>query len=109
MHEPSIQKSLKHLMAKPDVSGDHLTVIAKSLVYGCEKAKMNFDEQPFSSDFAEALVTLAVNIPNEDLYRTDWHTFGGKSLVVQISMPKLVRVDLWGWPTAVTISSSEMP
>ena len=44
------------------------TVIAKSLVYGCERAKMNFDEQPFSSDFAEALVALAVKISNEELH-----------------------------------------
>ena len=68
MGEPSIQESLKQLLTKPSVSGDHLTVIAKSLVYGCERAKMNFEQQPYSNDFAEALVALAVNIPSEELH-----------------------------------------
>ena len=68
MHEHSIQKSLKDLLAQPDVSGDHLTVVAKALVYGCEQAKMKFEEMPYDTDFAEALVTLAVHIPNEELH-----------------------------------------
>ena len=67
MREPSIQKSLKDLLAQPDISGDHLTVIAKALVYGCEQAKMKFEELPYDTDIAEALVTLAVHIPNEEL------------------------------------------
>jgi hypothetical protein len=68
MREPSVQKSLKDLLAQPHVNEDHLTVIAKSLVYGCERAKINFEEAPFSSDFTEALVALAMNIPNEELH-----------------------------------------
>ena len=68
MREPSIQKSLKDLLAQPDISGDHLTVVAKALVYGCEQAKMKFEEMPYDTDFAEALVTLAVHIPNEELH-----------------------------------------
>ena len=68
MREPSILNSLKDLLAKPDVNEDHLTVIVKSLVYGCERAKLNFEETPYSSDFAEALVALAMNIPNEELH-----------------------------------------
>ena len=68
MREPSIQKSLKDLLAQPDISGDHLTVIAKALVYGCEQAKMKFEEIPYDTDFAESLVALAVHIPNEELH-----------------------------------------
>ena len=70
MREPSIQKSLKDLLAQPDISGDHLTVIAKALVYACERAKMNFEEKPYLSDLAEALVALAIKIPNEELHST---------------------------------------
>ena len=70
MHEPSIQKSLKDLLAQPDISGDHLTVIAKALVYGYERAKMNFEEKLYFSDLAEALVALAIKIPNEELHST---------------------------------------
>jgi hypothetical protein len=68
MSEPSVEKSLKQLVNGPDVTEDHLTVIAKSLVYACERAKINAEDKPYSSDFAEALVAMALNIHNEEFH-----------------------------------------
>ena len=68
MNEPAIQKSLKELLSQPESTEEHLTMIAKALLYGCEHAKMNNQEKPFSSDFAESLVMSAVNTDNEELH-----------------------------------------
>ena len=68
MNEPAIQKSLKELLSQPEATEEHLTMIAKALLYGCEHAKMNNQEKPFSSDFAEALAISAVNTDNEELH-----------------------------------------
>ena len=68
MNEPSIQKSLKELLSQPETAEEHVTMITKALLYGCERAKMNDQEKPFSSDFAEALVMSAVDTDNEELH-----------------------------------------
>ena len=68
MNEFSIQESLKELLSQPGTTEEHLTMIAKALLYGCEHAKINNQEKPFSSDFAEALAMSAVNTDNEELH-----------------------------------------
>jgi HEAT repeat protein len=91
MREPSVQKSLKDLLAKPHVNEDHLTVIAKSLVYGYERAKIKFEEAPFSSDFAEALVALAMNIPNEELHSALSEYLKGVNTPESIELLKILK------------------
>ena len=41
MTDPSIQSTLKGLLTGPQVNEDHLTMVAKALVYGFEQAKVN--------------------------------------------------------------------
>ena len=48
MNEPSIQKSLKDLLTQSHVTEDHLSMIAKSLLYGVERAELNHQKMPFS-------------------------------------------------------------
>ena len=68
MSEPLIQVSLKNLVSLPETGEDHLVMIVKALLYGVEKAKLGYQEKPYSSDLANALVLLAVNIDNEELH-----------------------------------------
>ena len=68
MGEPSIQKSLKGLAVHPEVTEDHLTMMAKALVYGCERAQMNAEEKPYESELAETLVSMSMNLNNEELH-----------------------------------------
>ena len=67
MNDPSIEKSLKELLSQPQVTEDHLTMIAKALVYGSERAKVNFEEIPYSHDFIEELVAMSMGMENEEL------------------------------------------
>ena len=68
MNEPSIQKSLKELLTHSLVTEDHVTMIAKSLLYGTERAKMEHQNMPYSSDFVQALVMAALGTENEELH-----------------------------------------
>ena len=68
MNEPSVQKSLKELLYQPHTSDEHVAMIAKALLYGIERAKLNYQTKPYSSDFAEALVTSSIHIEDEELH-----------------------------------------
>ena len=68
MNEPSIQKSLKELLTHSLVNEDHVTMITKSLLYGTERAKMEHQKVPYSSDFVQALVMAALGTENEELH-----------------------------------------
>ena len=68
MNEPSVQISLTNLLGRPETSENHLLMVTKALLYGIERAKLNHEEKPYSQDFAEALVMLAVDIDNEELH-----------------------------------------
>ena len=68
MNEPSVQKSLKELLYQPHTSDEHVAMIAKALLYGTERAKLNYQPKPYSSDFAEALVTSSIHIEDEELH-----------------------------------------
>ena len=68
MTNPSIQSTLKGLLTGPQVNEDHLTMVAKALVYGCERAKVNAEEKPYSRDITEALVELSLSLNNEELH-----------------------------------------
>ena len=68
MNEPSIQKSLKELLTHSLVTEDHVTMIAKSLLYGTERAKMEHQNMPYSSDFVQDLVMAALGTENEELH-----------------------------------------
>ena len=68
MSEPSVLNSLMDLLNKTGTNEDHLTMIAKSLMYGSERAKLNNLEIPYSNEFAEALVISALDIENEELH-----------------------------------------
>ena len=50
------RKSLKELLTHSLVNEDHVTMITKSLLYGTERAKMEHQKVPYSSDFVQALV-----------------------------------------------------
>ena len=68
MNEPSIQKSLKELLTHSLVTEDHVTMITKSLLYGTERAKMEHQNMPYSSDFVQALVMAVLGTENEELH-----------------------------------------
>ena len=68
MAELSIQTSLKEFLRQPQTSEDHLLMIVKALLYGSERATMNNEEKPYSSDFAEALTVSVANSDNEELH-----------------------------------------
>ena len=68
MNEPSVQKSLKELLTRSHVTEDHITTIAKSLLYGVERAKMEHQNMPYSSDLVQALVMYALGTENEELH-----------------------------------------
>ena len=70
MNEPSIQKSLKQLLTQSHVTEHHISMIAKSLLYGVERAKMNHQKVPYSSDFVEALVLSALGTESEAVHVT---------------------------------------
>ena len=67
MNEPTIQKSLKEFLSQSHTTEDHVTMIAKSLLFGVERAKLNHEKMPYSSDFVEALVMSALGTENEEL------------------------------------------
>ena len=68
MNEPSVQISLKELLYQPHTSDEHVAMIAKALLYGTERAKLNYQPKPYSTDFAEALVTSSIHIEDEELH-----------------------------------------
>ena len=68
MTDPSIQSSLKGLLTGSQVNEDHLTMTAKALVYGCERAKVNAEEKPYSRDITEVLVEMSLHLNNEELH-----------------------------------------
>ena len=68
MNEPSVQKSLKDLLYQPHTTDEHIAMIVKALLYGTERAKVNYQPKPFSSDFAEALVVYSIHIEDEELH-----------------------------------------
>ena len=68
MNESSVQESLKELLYQPRTSDEHVAMIAKALLYGTERAKLNYQPKPYSSDFAEALVTSSIHIEDEELH-----------------------------------------
>ena len=68
MNEPSVQNSLKELLYQPHTSDEHIAMITKALLYGIERAKLNYQPKPYSSDFAEALVMSSIHIEDEELH-----------------------------------------
>ena len=68
MDQPSITKSLKDFLITPELTEDHLTVMAKSLMYGCEMAVMHNQEKPYSRDLTESLVALSTNVDDEEFH-----------------------------------------
>ena len=68
MDQPSIQKSLKEILAHPELTEDHLTVIAKSMLYGCERETMENRAKTYPGDLTKSLVAVSVNVENEELY-----------------------------------------
>lgn len=68
MNEPSVQKSLTELLLQPRTTDDLVAMIAKALLYGTERAKINYQPKPYSSDLAEALVVSALNIDDKELH-----------------------------------------
>ena len=67
MNEPTIQNSLKEFLSQSHTTEDHVTMIAKSFLFGVERAKLNHEKMPYSSDFVEALVMSALGTENEEL------------------------------------------
>ena len=68
--QPSIEKSLKDFLFEPELTEDHLTVMAKTLLYGCERAMMENQPKAYTHDLAKSLVALTVNTDNEELHST---------------------------------------
>ena len=68
MTNPSIQSTLKGMLTGPQVNEDHLTMVAKALVYGFEQAKVNAEEKPYSRDITEAMVEMSLSLNNEELH-----------------------------------------
>ena len=68
MSEPSVQKSMQHLLTQPETSKDHLSMVAKALLYGTERAKLKHKQRPYSSELAKALVLAAIPIDSEELF-----------------------------------------
>ena len=67
MHEALIQTSLKEFISGPKATLDHINMIAKALLYGTERAKVNGEKKPYSPDIAELLVLSALGTRNEKL------------------------------------------
>ena len=65
---PEVEKSLKQVLIHSEVSEDHLTVIAKALLYGCERAMMENEPKTYSKDLAEPLAALSLNVNNDELH-----------------------------------------
>ena len=70
MGETLIQTSLKEFLSGPTKNVDHLTMIAKALIYGSERARINGKKKPYSSDLMELLVSSALSIHNQKLLST---------------------------------------
>ena len=68
MDYPPVEQSLKDFLFLPELTEDHLTVMAKSLMYGCEKAIMQNQEVPYSKDLAESLVAFSGNVDSEEFH-----------------------------------------
>ena len=100
MSEPSVLKSLKDLLIRPETNEDHVTMIAKALLYGTERAKLNYQDLPYSYDFAEALVMLAMNIDNGELhsalisYLKAIKTRDSKDLLQLLMLAKATKFDV---------------
>ena len=67
MDDALIQVSLKEFLSGPKVTADHLTMIGKALLYGTERAKVNGEKKPYSSDIAQLLVLSALGTSNDEL------------------------------------------
>ena len=70
MDQPSVVKSLKDAVSQPDITEDHLIMIAKSLLYGCEGASMEDKVKPFPKDLVVTLVALSLGVDNKELDST---------------------------------------
>ena len=68
MSVPAIEQSLTDFLLKPNITEDHLHAMIKSLLYGSERAAMQHQVKPYSSDLANALVVLSVNVQNKQLH-----------------------------------------
>ena len=68
MSVPAIEQSLTDFLLKPNITEDHLHAMIKSLLYGSERAAMQHQVKPYSSDLANALVVLSVNVQNKELH-----------------------------------------
>ena len=66
MDESVVQKSLRELIAGQNVNQDHMTMIAKSLMYGLERAKMDNAIIPYPNELVEVLVDSAWQVQSED-------------------------------------------
>ncbi|CAI8020933.1 hypothetical protein GBAR_LOCUS12470 [Geodia barretti] len=65
---PPVEQCLKDFLVQPQLTEDHLTVMAKSLMYGCEMAMMKTQPKPYSKDLAESLVALSVKVDDEEFH-----------------------------------------
>ena len=65
---PPVEQCLKDFLVQPQLTEDHLTVMAKSLMYGCEMAIMKNQPQPYSKDLAESLVAFSTEVDNEEFH-----------------------------------------
>ena len=68
MDQPSIVKSLQNTLSQPDITEDHLIVIAKSLLYGCESATLEDKVKPFPKDLVVTLVALSLRTDDKELH-----------------------------------------
>jgi hypothetical protein len=65
---PPVEQCLKDFLVQPQLTEDHLTVMAKSLMYGCEMAMMKNQPKPYSKDLAESLVAFSTEVDNEEFH-----------------------------------------
>ncbi len=70
LHEAPVQEALVEFLVQPDTSEEHVTTLTETLHDGLEHARNNYQEKPFNSDLAHALVSAAIGIRNEELHES---------------------------------------
>ena len=68
MNQSLIQKYLQNMLYQLDFTEDHITMIVKALLYGCERAKVTNQVKPYSNNLAETLVVIAAATDNEEMH-----------------------------------------
>ena len=90
-NDSQVQEALTAHLSNPDVSEDLLVVVIQSLLYGIEAAKNNYQQKPFSSKLAAALVLSAMDTNNTELhsaiisYLQEFNTSESRELVEYLS------------------------